>query len=180
MKYLIVTDIHGGLLGTQFILDEYKKNNYDKLICLGDVLYHGPRNDLPSDYNPKEVIKLLNSISNDIIWVRGNCDAEVDEMVLNFKVFEELDMDINGYSTHIFHGHHRDLYKEHPNVVLYGHTHIPDCHIDLYNTLWLNPGSITLPKENSTKNYIIWEDNKICCKSIDGKMIFEKVLEKRK
>ena len=180
MKYLIVTDIHGGITGTNFIVNEFINGKYDYLLCLGDILYHGPRNDIPSDYNPKQVIKLLNSIKDKIIWVRGNCDAEVDEMVLDFKVEESIDLNINGFRCHLEHGHKRDLYKGNPDVILYGHTHIPDNHYDNSNTLWLNPGSITIPKENSTKNYITWIDNHIVCKSIDGNIVFENYLEKRK
>ena len=175
MKYLVVTDIHGGLNGTKFIVDEFINGKYDKLLCLGDILYHGPRNDLPSDYNPKEVIKLLNSISSSILWVRGNCDAEVDEMVLSFKVLESIDMNLNGYKVHLEHGHHRDLYKGNADIFFFGHTHVP-FHDKLGNTLWLNPGSITLPKENSTKNFIVFEDNKITCMDIDKNIVFEEIL----
>ena len=101
MKYLVISDIHGGIQGAGLISSLY--DSVDKILILGDILYHGPRNDLPKDYNPKECIKLLNELKDDIIWIRGNCDAEVDEMVLNFKVSEKLDLNLNPYNHLIFY-----------------------------------------------------------------------------
>ena len=170
MKYLIVSDIHGSSDSSKKILELFNKNKCDMVMILGDILYHGPRNDLPESYNPKEVIKDLNSIKDNIIAIKGNCDAEVDEMVLDFKINDYLDMNINGYNTHLEHGHHLDMYKGNANIVLYGHTHIPDKTIK-NNTLFYNPGSITIPKNNTKRSYAIWDDKKITLYDIDGNIL---------
>ncbi|MBR3617094.1 MAG: phosphodiesterase [Acholeplasmatales bacterium] len=160
MRYLIVSDIHGDAESTKFICDKFTNGQFDKMLLLGDVLYHGPRNDLPKGYAPKECIKLLNAISDKIIWIRGNCDAYVDEMVLNFKVSDYLDLNLNGIISHLEHGHFLDKYNGNPDLVLYGHTHIPEC--DLHGkTLYCNPGSISIPKNNTKKSYAILEDKHI-------------------
>ena len=170
MKYLIVTDIHGDANSCKFICDTFINNNFDKMLLLGDVLYHGPRNDLPSGYNPKECIKLLNNLADKIIWIKGNCDAEVDEMVLKFKVNDKLDLVLNNLNVHLEHGHHLDEYTGTPDLVLYGHTHIPEC--KLHNkTLYFNPGSISIPKENSSKNYGILEEKNIAIYDINNNII---------
>lgn len=160
MKCLIVSDIHGDLDSTKFIYDYFNNNNIDQILLLGDVLYHGPRNDLPAGYNPKGCIKLLNELKDKIIWIRGNCDAEVDEMVLDFKVYDKLDLNLNNLNIHLEHGHHLDEYKGAPDLVLYGHTHIPEC--NLHNkTLYFNPGSISIPKNNTKKSFGILEERNI-------------------
>ena len=126
MKYLIVSDIHGASDSTRFILEEFEKEKCDKILLLGDVLYHGPRNDLPPFYNPKEVIKLLNPYKDKILCIKGNCEAEVDQMVLDFKILDSFDGILNDIEVHIEHGHHLDLYHGDAKLVLYGHTYIPD------------------------------------------------------
>ena len=172
MKYLIVSDIHGACDSSQVIFDVFYKEKCDYILCLGDILYHGPRNDLPNNYNPKKVIKTLNEISDKIIAIKGNCEAEVDEMVLNFKINNYLDMDINGFKCHLEHGHHLDDYVGKPDVILYGHTHIPDKSIK-NGILYFNPGSITIPKNNTKRSYAIWNDNLISLIDINGEKIDE-------
>lgn len=170
MRYLIVSDIHGDAISTKFIYDYFKNNNIDQILLLGDVLYHGPRNDLPSGYNPKECIKLLNELKDNIIWIRGNCDAEVDEMVLNFKVHNNIDLSLNKINAHLEHGHHLDEYKGNPDLVLYGHTHIPEC--SLHNkTLYFNPGSISLPKNNTKKSFAVLDDRNIYLYDLDNNIL---------
>ena len=170
MKYLIVSDIHGAVDSANVIKDVFFNNKCDKILCLGDILYHGPRNDLPYNYNPKGVIAILNPLKNYIIAIKGNCEAEVDQMVLDFKINDYLDMNINGYNTHLEHGHHLDMYNGKANIVLYGHTHIPDKTIK-NNTLFYNPGSITIPKNNTKRSYAIWDDKKITLYDIDGNIL---------
>ena len=170
MRYLIVTDIHGDKNSTKFICDKFKNGNFDKMLLLGDVLYHGPRNELPEGYNPKECIKLLNELKDYIIWIRGNCDAEVDEMVLSFKVNNSLDLILNNLNVHLEHGHHLDEYKGNPDLVLYGHTHIPECQLH-DRTLYFNPGSISIPKNNSKKAYGILDDKNISIYDLDDNII---------
>lgn len=178
MKYLICSDIHGSIDSVNFLIKEFKNNNCDMIICLGDILYHGPRNDLPQAYAPKEVIKALNPLKDRIICVKGNCEAEVDQMVLDFKIHDFLDLKINGLNTHLEHGHHLDLYKGKSDIVLYGHTHIPVIHAN-GNQLFINPGSITLPKEGSKRGYAIWDDNKITLYTINKQIVSEYIYIKR-
>ena len=174
MKYLIVSDIHGALDSAQIVCDVFKKEKCDKILCLGDILYHGPRNDLPNEYKPKEVVKLLNEYKDYIVAITGNCDAEVDAMVLAFKFNYTLDLDINGFNAHLEHGHHLDelLNKNYQkyDIVLYGHTHIPD-NSEKNGVKFFNPGSITLPKNNTKRSYAIWENNIITLYDILGNVI---------
>ncbi len=174
MKYLIFSDLHGSSDKIKFILNEFNKQKCDKLICLGDVLYHGPRNDLPEFYNPKEVISLLNPYADKIICINGNCDAEVDQMVLNFKLNHEIDLIMNNKKCHLEHGHHLNFIENNYEVVLSGHTHVP--HINkIGNTLYLNPGSVTIPKNNTKNSYMIWEGNEIKLLDMNNNII-EKIL----
>ncbi len=170
MKYLIVSDIHGASDSAQVISDVFKNEKCDLILCLGDILYHGPRNDLPNNYCPKDVIKILNPLAEKILAIKGNCEAEVDQMVLDFKINDFLDMNINGFNAHLEHGHHLDEYKGHPDIILYGHTHIPDKKIE-NGIRYFNPGSITLPKANSKRSYAIWEENIIISYDVLGNII---------
>ncbi len=172
MKYLIVSDIHGGFDETEFIINVFNKEKCDYLICLGDVLYHGPRNDIPLSYNPKKVISILNSYKNKIICIKGNCDAEVDQMVLDFEILDSYDAFINGKNCHFEHGHHLDLYNGKCDILFSGHTHIPLLEKE-EKFIHINPGSITIPKNGANKSYIIWDNNKIKCIDIFDSIIFE-------
>ena len=173
MKYLIVSDIHGSSDSSKKILELFNKNKCDMLMILGDILYHGPRNDLPESYNPKEVIKDLNSIKNKIIAIKGNCDAEVDEMVLDFKILDSFDGMINNINLHLEHGHHLDLKRyNNSKLVLFGHTHIPT----IYNeddVCLINPGSITLPKMNNPRSYGIWDNNNIKIYDLEDNILID-------
>ena len=106
MKYLIVSDIHGSIDSANIIKEKFLTLKCDKILLLGDILYHGPRNDLPANYAPKQVINVLNSLKDYIIAVRGNCDAEVDQMVLDFKINEDYYFEYNSYTIYLTHGHH--------------------------------------------------------------------------
>ena len=175
MKYLIFTDIHGSLDSAKFILEKYNEIKPYKLILLGDILYHGPRNDLPISYNPKEVIKLLNNISNKIICVKGNCDAEVDQMVLNFKIHNNKIITFNNKKILLTHGHHINyqlpLNKSNIDIVLHGHTHIN--RIDkVNNIIYINLGSISIPKDN-IKSYGIMDEQSITIYDINNQEILK-------
>ena len=169
MRYLIITDIHGGIDNLTKVL---KNEKFDKLLLLGDILPHGPRNDLPSDYKPKEVISLLNNIKEKIIAVRGNCDAEVDDMVLEFPILNLAMLEVNGKSIYLTHGHkiNKDNHLNTTNsVILYGHTHI--TRVDyVESNIYLNIGSITLPKDN-TACYAVLENSIITVYSINKEVI---------
>lgn len=177
MKYLIVSDIHGSASSAKFIVDEFNKNNYDKILCLGDVLYHGPRNDLPEGYAPKEVIALLNPIADKIICVKGNCEAYVDQMVLKFEILDSYDFIYNNKKVHLEHGHFLDKYNGDANIIMSGHTHVPVLEYK-NDILYLNPGSITIPKENSQRGYMVLENNEITLYSIFSNDPINKIIIK--
>ncbi len=172
MKYLIASDIHGSSYYCNQLLEAYKKENADRLLLLGDVLYHGPRNDLPKDYNPKEVITMLNAVKQNLLCVRGNCDTEVDQMVLEFPILADYcilsDEHCLIYATH-GHNYNEDLLPplQKGTILLCGHTHIPKYTIH-DNFIYLNPGSVSIPKENSWYGYMTYENGLFLWKDFDG------------
>ena len=173
MKWLIASDIHGSAYYCEKLLAAFERENADKLLILGDVLYHGPRNDLPKEYAPKKVIALLNAMKDKIMCVRGNCDTEVDQMVLEFPVLADYGIITVGdrmiYATH---GHKYGPDKLPPlqkgDVLLYGHIHVPKCYEE-EGILILNPGSVSIPKENSEHSYILLDGNTLVWKNLEGK-----------
>lgn len=173
MKIMIASDIHGSLKYLNILLDCYNAEKPDKLFLLGDILYHGPRNDLPKEYNPKEVINKLNSIKENILCVRGNCDTEVDQMVLEFPILADYAI-LYHESTMIFltHGHKYNTQNspmlKKGDILLHGHTHIPVCQQFGENT-YINPGSVSIPKENSPHSYITFEDGEFIWKDLKQK-----------
>jgi putative phosphoesterase len=175
MKIFIASDLHGSFYFVNRLIDRFNAENGDLLILLGDILYHGPRNDLPKDYNPKKVIELLNSLSDKIVCVQGNCDAEVDGMVLNFEVLTPYRKLIaNGITMHLTHGHkynpENQLTANEGEVVLFGHSHIPYDKV-LNGVRYINPGSISIPKENSHHGYMILENGVFVWKDFTGNEI---------
>ncbi len=172
MKWMIASDIHGSAKYCREMLAAYDREGADRLLLLGDILYHGPRNDLPADYAPKEVIVMLNARKNDILCVRGNCDAEVDQMVLEFPIMADYAV-INEGALTIFatHGH---IYHEanlpkmmRGSVLLHGHTHVPKCTVhDDY--IYMNPGSVSIPKEQSAHGYMTLEAGVFTWKDFEG------------
>ena len=172
MKLMIASDIHGSAAYCKELLDAYKNEAPDRLLLLGDLLYHGPRNDLPKGYAPKEVIEMLNQISDELLCVRGNCEAEVDQMVLRFPVLADYAfLEVNGLRIFATHGHHHSPDNPPPlkkgDLLLCGHTHVPKC--DRYDTFtYLNPGSVSIPKEDSPHSYMIIEDQTAYWKALDG------------
>lgn len=162
MKLMIASDIHGSAYYCRKLLEAYDREKADKLILLGDILYHGPRNDLPREYAPKEVIAMLNSKKDDIMCVRGNCDTEVDQMVLEFPIMSEQALIyFNNKTIYLAHGHKLDdrdmpMMKE-GDVLICGHTHVPKCEKRGKYT-YMNPGSVSIPKENSGHSYMVLED----------------------
>ncbi len=174
MKLMFASDIHGSAFYCEKMVDRYSQENPDKLILLGDILYHGPRNDLPKDYAPKKVIEMLNPLKDKIICLRGNCDSEVDQMVLDFPITPDFSTLLyNDKVLYITHGHKlgngQDFPKGEKNIVIAGHTHIPVFE-KRENYYYLNPGSISIPKENSQHSYVIIENNQIIFKNLDGEV----------
>lgn len=172
MKIMIASDIHGSAFYCEKMLERFKAENAEKLLLLGDILYHGPRNDLPKGYEPKKVIEMLNALKDKILCVRGNCDTEVDQMVLKFPVLAEYCILYLG-SRMIFatHGHKLNPDNLPPiskgDILLNGHTHIPKF-IDNGEYIYINTGSVSIPKESSEHSYIILEDNEFIFKNLDG------------
>ena len=163
MKVLTISDLHGSLQAAQIIDEIIKIHNTDLILCLGDILYHGPRNNLPLDYNPKEIIPILNQYKDKIISVRGNCDSEVDQMVLEFPLLSDLNTFYIGKRKIVAsHGHiyspEKLPFLSEGNVFIYGHVHLPIARKE-NNYFILNPGSSSLPKENHPKTYGILDEN---------------------
>ena len=175
MKIMIASDIHGSAYYCRKMLDRYAAEGADRLLLLGDLLYHGPRNDLPRDYAPKQVIEMLIELKDRILCVRGNCDTEVDQMVLPFPILADYALIQAGDRT-VFatHGHNHNLDKLPPlrqgDILLHGHTHVPKC-VDVDGITYMNPGSVSIPKEGSRHGYMILQDGDFRWKDLDGNMI---------
>ena len=172
MKWMIASDIHGSAAYCEKLLAAFGREQADRLLLLGDLLYHGPRNDLPQGYAPKEVIAQLSGVKEKVFCVRGNCEAEVDQMVLPFPVLADYCLlEQKGHVIFATHGHHYNL--ENPpllqpgDVLLHGHTHIPAKDNSL-GFWYLNPGSVSIPKENSPHSYMTLEDGQFLWKDLDG------------
>lgn len=170
---MIASDIHGSAYYCKRLLDAFKNESADRLLILGDILYHGPRNDLPREYAPKTVISMLNEINTKLFCVRGNCDTEVDQMVLSFPILADYSvLPVGERLVYITHGHNYNLQSLPPlqdgDILLHGHTHIPAWIEFGKNNLYLNPGSVSIPKENSENSYMILEDNCFIWKNLDG------------
>lgn len=182
MRLMIASDIHGSAYYAEKMIAAYEREKCDRLVILGDILYHGPRNDLPKEYAPKRVIEMLNNIRNELLCVRGNCEADVDQMVLDFPVMAEYAVFyVGGRMIFATHGH---IYNENAmpklkdgDILLHGHTHIPVCkEICGGRNIYMNPGSISIPKENSRNGYMIIDDKKAEWKAIDGELLWNYIL----
>lgn len=172
MKWMIASDIHGSACYCEKLLAAYAREKADRLILLGDLLYHGPRNDLPRNYAPKRVIAMLNEKRDEILCVRGNCEAEVDQMVLEFPVLADYALLALENKTvflthgHVFNENHLPPLKD-GDILLHGHTHVPCRH--LHETYaYLNPGSVSIPKEDSWHGYMTLDGGEFVWKTLEG------------
>lgn len=174
MKILIASDIHGSAYYCEKLISAYKAEQADRMILLGDLLYHGPRNDLPEGYQPKAVIEMLNAYKREILCVRGNCEAEVDQMVLEFPVLADYALlPLENRMIFITHGHVFNENKLPPmkdgDILLHGHTHVP-----VYNEhetyVCMNPGSVAIPKDGSWHGYMTLENGEFLWKDFDGEI----------
>lgn len=172
MKIMIASDIHGSAKYARKLVESFTKSDCQKLLLLGDILYHGPRNDLPDEYAPKEVISLLNPLKDKILAVRGNCDTEVDQMVLDFPILSDYAVIFNG--THTIYATHGHVYNpDNPpplscgDILLCGHTHVTKAK-DYGSFTYINPGSVSIPKEGTPRGYIIFDDGIFNFYDIDG------------
>ena len=178
MKFLIFSDIHGCSDSAEFIVKKTEEENPDKVLLLGDILYHGPRNDIPKNYNPKKVIASLEKIANKILAVRGNCEAEVDQMVLSFPCLsQEAIVYADGNTIFMTHGH---IYNE-GNRPKTGYTHFFSGHTHLHvlkkedGIVFLNPGSISIPKGGEERSYAFYQDGKIEIRRMEDDGIIEEM-----
>ena len=180
MKWMIASDLHGSAYYCRKMLEAFEREGADRLFLLGDLLYHGPRNDLPREYVPKEVIPLLNEKKEKLLCVRGNCDAEVDQMVLEFPVLADYAVLPVGqrliYATHGHIYHVKNLPPLAPgDVLLHGHTHVPAWTEFGQGNLYLNPGSVSIPKENSPHSYMTLEGNTMQWKELESSAVFHEL-----
>lgn len=170
MKILIASDIHGSAYYCRMLIDAFEREQADRLFLLGDILYHGPRNDLPREYAPKSVISMLNPLKNKIFCVRGNCDTEVDQMVLEFPVLADYAViPVGNRIIYATHGHIYNQSKLPPlckgDILLNGHTHIPKC-TEHKDYVYMNCGSVSIPKEDSPHSYMISENGEFYWKKL--------------
>ena len=172
MKLLIASDIHGSFRYCEKLLNAYDREKADRMLLLGDILYHGPRNDLPDQYAPKDVISALNERKDDLLCVRGNCDTEVDQMVLAFPMMADYAVicadECRMYATHghLYHPDHLPPLQN-GDILLYGHTHIPAWE-KRGGILCLNPGSVSIPKNQSPRGYMVFSDGIFEWKTLEG------------
>lgn len=162
MKLMIASDIHGSAYYCKKMIEAFEDHHAEKLVILGDILYHGPRNGLPKDYSPQNVINMLNPLRDKIICVRGNCDSEVDQMVLDFPILADYALiHADGKTIFATHGHVYNCNNLPPlnmeDILLHGHTHIPIIK-DMGSYTYVNPGSVSIPKEDSDHSYLIMEN----------------------
>ncbi len=188
MRLMIASDIHGSAYYCRKMLASFAAEGVDRLLLLGDILYHGPRNDLPRGYGPKEVIAMLNPMRESILCVRGNCDTEVDQMVLEFPVMAEYCLlELDGQTVFATHGHvwnpqNPPMLKD-GDILLNGHTHIPACeHFEIPcaggaalqgaghagGYVYMNPGSVSIPKNGSGHGYMVYQNGTFEWKTFDG------------
>ena len=173
MKLMIASDLHGDAVCTEMLLRRFRESGAERLVLLGDLLYHGPRNDLPAGYAPKQVIALLNGVKNSLLCVRGNCDTEVDQMVLDFPMLSDTAcLFVGGRTIIAAHGHHDAPPLRGGDVLLGGHTHVPVFEPKMTaageSYLHINPGSVSLPKENSPKSYVLLDGDEVLFCDLDG------------
>ena len=171
MKFIIASDIHGSAFWCSRLMDLVREEKPDKLILLGDLLYHGPRNDLPRDYCPKQVIPMLSEYSDIIIAVRGNCEAEVDQMVLPFPCMADFSqLLVDGKTFYLTHGHHHNPDNLPPlpegSIFLSGHTHVKIDKV-INGIRCLNPGSVSIPKDGSN-SCMIYENGEFTVKILEA------------
>lgn len=186
MKYFIMSDIHGSATACEKALAQFEKLNCDQIILLGDVLYYGPRNPLPEGHDPKAVATMLNSLAGKITACRGNCDSEVDQMLLDFPVLADYALLADdGVKIFASHGHIYSPPSEKDatqpvvvnsklpppsgiDIALFGHVHIQHLYCATSGVIVCNPGSISLPKADSPAGFAVYEKNGISLYDLDG------------
>lgn len=173
MKLVIASDLHGSLDWTSKLLEKITEEKPDLIVLLGDLYYHGPRNPLPDGYNPKVLAEILNQFKIKLLVVKGNCDAEVDETISEFSFNSSLSMEVGGKTVFFSHGHKFNI-DSLPDgdfdVMFYGHFHTHFIK-EKGGKVFVNPGSISLPKNGTKNSYAVMEDNKITIFDFDGNVV---------
>ena len=174
MRIMIASDIHGSAKYCRMLLERCEKEKAGRLLLLGDLLYHGPRNDLPEEYAPKQVAEMLNAHREIIFCVRGNCEAEVDQMMLSFPVMADYAlMPLGERMVFMTHGHvfNRDSMPpmKAGDILLHGHTHIPACEA-VGECIYMNPGSVSIPKDGTPRSYMMLEGTEFTWKTLEGEV----------
>lgn len=178
MKIVIASDIHGSAYWCRQLVDAFENEGADKLLLLGDLLYHGPRNDFPDEYSPKKVFEMLNALKEKITCVRGNCDSEVDQMVLEFPIMADFALVTDGSNT-LFATHGHLFNADMPPsiapkaVLLNGHFHTPENRTLTNGIFYANCGSVSLPKEGTPHSYIVYEDGTLYWKDLETGGMFD-------
>lgn len=177
MKWLIASDIHGSAYYCRLLMQAFDREQADRLLLLGDLLYHGPRNSLPRDYDPPQVIQMLNEKKDVALCVRGNCEAEVDQMVLSFPVLADYALlPLEKRLVFVTHGHLFNDAHLPPlcpgDILLHGHTHVPACDAHEGYT-YLNPGSVSIPKAGSAHSYMTLENGTFNWKELETGTVYK-------
>ena len=173
MKLFIISDLHGSAEYCRQMIDAFVNEHADKLVILGDVLYHGPRNELPEVYSPKAVAAMLDTVKEKIICVSGNCDAEIDKEILPFPVISDLGaIFVDGLNIYLAHGHKPAPRLMSGDVYITGHTHVQLNEVEK-GRYHLNPGSVSIPKADSKHGYIVYENRKFTFKDLSGETFDE-------
>lgn len=173
MKLLIASDLHGSTTYIKKLIDRINEEKPEGVILLGDILYHGPRNALPNEYDTEEAARLINSKSELITCVRGNCDSDADATILDFSIeLENIIISSDGINMFVTHGDYYNIGNLPAiasfDVLLHGHTHVPACQELAEGKYYINPGSVSIPKSNSEHSYLMYENRKFVWKDIDG------------
>ncbi len=178
MKIVIASDIHGSAYWCKLLLEAFESESADRLLLLGDLLYHGPRNDFPDEYAPKKVFEMLNAVKEKITCVRGNCDSEVDQMMLDFPILADYALINDG--AHVLFATHGHLFNaDMPpvatlnTVLLNGHFHLPENKRTNNGLLYANCGSVALPKADAPHSYIVYDDGTLYWKDLETNGIFD-------
>jgi len=177
MKFLIASDIHGSEYYCKMLIERFCEEKCDRMFLLGDILYHGPRNALPTGYNPKGVIELLNNMGDRILSVQGNCDSEVDQMVLTFPIMASYAVVcIDEKTLFLTHGHNiPEALVKSGNIIVSGHTHVPLC-VEEKGCVGINPGSVAIPKESSPHSYMIYDGTEFLWKNIETGEVYKEYI----
>jgi putative phosphoesterase len=175
MKVLIASDLHGSFEWTNKLIKVFNEGNFDLFVLLGDLYYHGPRNPFPDNYAPMQVCEALNSVKDKLIVTKGNCDAEVDEMISEFKFEDHILTEINGKKTYFTHGHKYNIevipYDDF-EILIYGHIHQGFIE-EKEGYLFANPGSISLPKGGTRNSYLVLDEDGLTLKDVEGEILQE-------